>query len=252
MEIETYRLIVIIWITLAVFTFILLQFVVAPFGRHTRSDWGPMVNNTIGWVIMESASLITLLTFYLMGNGEKTLTTWIFVGLWAAHYINRSFIYPFRQKDKKKKMPLVIMIFAICFNFMNGFVNGYYLGNFTDKYTIDWLYSPFFILGLIMFIGGMFINDKSDAMLLALRKPGEKGYKIPKGFLFNYVSCPNHLGEIIEWFGFAVLTMNIASFSFAIWTFANLAPRSQAHHRWYKEYFPDYPKKRKAVIPRLL
>jgi steroid 5-alpha reductase family enzyme len=98
----------------------------------------------------------------------------------------------------------------------------------------------------------MVINDKSDAMLLSLRKPEEKGYKIPHGFLFKYISCPNHFGEILEWLGFAILSWNIASLSFAIWTFANLAPRAIAHHRWYKEHFPNYPRKRKAVLPRLL
>ncbi len=252
MNFLNFEFIVFGWTTLAIFTFILLQFVVAPFGRHTRSDWGPMVNNTIGWVIMESVSLITFLFFYLSGDADKTIVTWIFAALWTAHYINRSFIYPFRQKDRKKKMPLVIMLFAICFNFMNGFLNGYFIGNFNDNYSLNWLFSIPFILGLILFIGGMIINDRSDAILLSLRKPGEKGYKIPRGFLFKYVSCPNHFGEIIEWFGFAILTWNIASLSFAIWTFANLVPRSMAHHKWYKSHFPDYPIKRKAVLPRLL
>lgn len=252
MDYATFSLIVFIWMGLAVFTFILLQFVTAPFGRHTRTDWGPMVNNSFAWMIMESVSLITFLYFFLSGSTDKSITMWVIASLWVAHYINRSFIYPFRQKDKKKKMPLVIMIFAITFNFMNGFLNGYYIGNFGDQYIVSWLWSAPFIIGLILFIGGMIINDKSDAMLLSLRKPGEKGYKIPRGFLFKYISCPNHFGEIIEWIGFAILTLNIASFSFAIWTFANLAPRSMAHHKWYKSHFSDYPKNRKAVIPRLL
>lgn len=147
-------------------------------------------------------------------------------------------------------MPVAIMVSAIFFNLMNGFLNGYYLGNFVS-YAVDWLYAPQFIVGFILFIAGFYINNKSDTMLLNLRKPGETGYKIPRGFLFEKVSCPNHLGEIIEWSGFAIMTWNIASFSFALWTFANLAPRSEAHHKWYKEKFEDYPKERKAVIPFL-
>jgi hypothetical protein len=252
MNFSTFEYIVYSWIALAFFAFILLQFVVAPFGRHTRKDWAPLVNNTLAWVIMESVSIFTFLYSFLSGEADKTIVTWIFAALWSAHYINRSFIYPFRQKDRKKKMPLAIMLSAIGFNFMNGFINGYYIGNFNELYSNSWLFSIPFIVGLIIFIAGMFINDKSDAMLLALRKPGEKGYKIPRGFLFKYISCPNHFGEIIEWIGFAILTWNIASLSFAIWTFANLAPRSIAHHKWYKSNFPEYPKKRKAVIPRLL
>jgi steroid 5-alpha reductase family enzyme len=247
----TFYYIVLAWSILAVLTYIMLsRFIVAPFGRHTRKDFGPMINNTLGWVIMESVSLIVFLYFFISGSGEKSMINWLFAALWSAHYINRSFIYPFRQKNKKRKMPVAIFISAIFFNMMNGFLNGYYLGNFVT-YATDWLYSPQFIIGIILFIGGMIINDKSDAMLLALRKPGESGYKIPRGFLFEKVSCPNHLGEIIEWTGYAIMTWNIASFSFALWTFANLAPRSEAHHKWYKEHFKDYPKNRKAVIPFL-
>ena len=85
-----------------------------------------------------------------------------------------------------------------------------------------------------------------------MRKPGETGYKIPKGGLFKYISCPNHFGEILEWIGFAIMCWNLAAFAFAIWTVANLIPRAVSHHKWYKENFENYPTKRKAVIPFLL
>lgn len=69
--------------------------------------------------------------------------------------------------------------------------------------------------------------------------------------LFKYVSCPNYLGEIIQWAGWALLTMSPAGLVFLIWTIANLAPRALAHHRWYKETFQDYPDERKALLPGL-
>ena len=37
-----------------------------------------------------------------------------------------------------------------------------------------------------------------------LRKPGDKAYYIPRGGCFELVSGANFLGEIIEWFGFAI------------------------------------------------
>jgi len=78
---------------------------------------------------------------------------------------------------------------------------------------------------------------------------GETGYKIPHGGLFERVSCPNYLGEIIEWSGWALATWCLPGLSFAVWTFANLAPRARAHHRWYRAKFPEYPEERKALIP---
>jgi protein-S-isoprenylcysteine O-methyltransferase Ste14 len=239
------------WIVLAVITFIYLFKMIAPFGRHTSTKFGPMMNNNLGWCIMEIPSLLSLSYFFFSGKNDPTPFTLAIYALWAAHYINRSFIYPFRQKNKQKEIPVLIVASAICFNLVNGFFNGYYLGNFAD-YNNSWFMTIPFIAGLILFLGGMIMNLRADNVLLNLRKPGESGYKIPTGGMFKYVSCPNLLGEIIEWIGFAVLAMNPAALSFAIWTVANLLPRAIAHHRWYKNQFPNYPKERAAVIPGLI
>ncbi len=60
------------------------------------------------------------------------------------------------------------------------------------------------------------------------------------------------MGEIIQWAGWALLTLSPAGLVFLIWTIANLVPRALAHHRWYRETFPDYPEERKALVPGLL
>ena len=109
-----------------------------------------------------------------------------------------------------------------------------------------------FIVGIGLFAIGMTININSDNNLFSLREDGSTGYKIPRGGLFDKVSCPNYLGEITEWLGFAIATWSLAGFTFAIWTFCNLAPRAFTHHRWYKEEFADYPTNRKALIPFLI
>jgi steroid 5-alpha reductase family enzyme len=146
-------------------------------------------------------------------------------------------------------MPLVIVFSAIFFNLINASLNGYYLGYLSKGYPADWLLDPRFIIGIIIFILGFFTNQISDQILLNLRKGGKTGYYIPTGWLYKYVSCPNFLGEIMEWTGFAIMAWNLPALSFALWTAANLIPRALAHHKWYKQTFPDYPKSRKAVIP---
>jgi len=77
-------------------------------------------------------------------------------------------------------------------------------------------------------------------------------YKIPNGGLFRWISCPNYLGEIIEWVGWALATWSLPGMSFALWTAANLIPRAISHHKWYKTKFKDYPHRRKAIIPGVL
>ena len=177
---------------------------------------------------------------------------WLIFCLWNAHYLNRSLIYPIRTKTGGKQIPIAIVASAIFFNTVNGSINGYYLGSIGGEYPENWWYDGRFIIGLLLFIAGAWINIWSDNKLLALRKPGESGYHVPRGGMFEWVSCPNHLGEIIEWTGFAILCWNLPALSFAIWTAANLIPRSWSHHQWYRRYFPHYPAQRKAVLPRIL
>jgi steroid 5-alpha reductase family enzyme len=104
---------------------------------------------------------------------------------------------------------------------------------------------------VILFIAGMGINIKSDNMLFDLRVNGATDYKIPRGGLFQWISCPNYLGEILEWWGWALATWSLAGLTFAVWGVANLVPRARANHLWYKENFIEYPKERKALIPKI-
>ncbi|MCK9399654.1 MAG: 3-oxo-5-alpha-steroid 4-dehydrogenase [Bacteroidales bacterium] len=150
-------------------------------------------------------------------------------------------------------MPILIMLSAVFFNLINAGLNGYWLGFIAPAYPENWMTDPRFILGGIIFIGGFIINQAADKKLIGLRKGGKMGYFIPRGGLFNYISCPNFFGEIIEWSGFALMAWNLPALSFAVWTAANLIPRALDHHKWYKSCFKEeYPKSRKAVIPFLI
>jgi len=236
------------WLAMACVIFVLAIRFKAPYGRHTSAKWGPLMDNKSGWFLMELPALLLPIYCCLTATQARGTVVWILLFAFCFHYFNRVVIFPLRIKTKGKKIPVIIVVFALIFNLFNGLNIGYFLGNIA-RYSIDWLYDIRFIAGSILFITGMLINWKSDAILINLRKPGETGYKIPKGFLFEKISCPNHFGEIIEWIGFAILTWSLPALGFAVWTIANLIPRSLNHHKWYQDTFVDYPKDRKAVLP---
>jgi hypothetical protein len=227
-------------------------FVIAPYGRHIRADWGRVMSNQLGWCLMELVSLVVFAGLFLLGPNVKTAPMWIFFALWCAHYINRSLIFPWRTRTKGKTIPLAIVGSAMGFNVVNAGLNGLYLGWFGDIYPDAWLADPRFIAGLAIFAAGAGINIWADNKLIGLRRDGTQGYTIPRGGLFEIVSCPNHMGEVIQWTGFALMCWNLPALSFAVWTFANLVPRAVSHHKWYRRTFPDYPPARRAVIPALL
>ncbi len=244
----TYQSILYGWIVLAVIIFFLLLKITAPYGRHTSSKWGPLVSNKWGWLIMELPVLLVLWIFLFPHLDSLHTVSWIMIGLFCLHYINRVFIFPFRLHTKGKKMPLIIMLSAVFFSIMNGFSFGFYFTHFAN-YSTDWFADIRFIAGVFLFFSGLYINWKADDILINLRKRDETDYKIPQGWLFNKISCPNLFGELIEWLGFALLCWNLPAFTFLIWTAANLIPRALSHHKWYKEKFKEYPADRKAILP---
>lgn len=235
----------------AVAVFVSLQFVAAPYGRHARAGWGPVVPSRWGWVVMEAVAAVALLYFFFRQQPDTTPTLWVFLILWEVHYINRSFVYPFRMRTQGKSNPLAVVLMAMAFNTWNGYLNGHWLGIHAEQYTSEWMRQPNFIAGLALFVAGFAINVHSDEILLRLRRGANTGYSIPRGGLFRYVSCPNYFGELIEWCGWALMTWSPAGLVFALWTAANLVPRARSHHQWYREQFADYPPERKAIIPFL-
>ena len=239
------------WMTIACMTMLVVFRVRAPYGRHVRPGWGPVIPARLGWVLMESPALFGVLGFYLVSDYRGDIARMAFMTLWIIHYGYRTLIYPFRAKLSARPMPLVIALMAIGFNGVNATLLGYGLFIMPIDFGSAWLETPQFCFGLILFVAGYTINHWSDAILFRLRGPGETGYKIPNGGLYRWVSCPNYLGEIIEWIGFAVLTWSLPAACFVLWTVANLAPRARDHHRWYLKTFEAYPQERKALIPYL-
>lgn len=248
MDLDALNEITLTWIAIGLLLSAIQLKVTAPYGRHFSRNWGPSISYRLGWIIMEIVSPLTFAHFFWHGSAGKSTAHWFLFALWMLHYLNRSLIYPFRARMGGKEIPLTIVASAVFFNLVNGFLNGYWLGNFA-AFSGNWFASANVILGGILFFTGAFINIQSDNILIRLRQPGDRGYRIPQGGFFRWVSCPNHFGEILEWCGYALMAWSLPALSFAIWTAANLIPRALSHHRWYHRQFPDYPKERKAVVP---
>lgn len=253
MDKSTFDLLIWLWTATALIIFLVLLFVTAPYGRHSKRTWGITIPDRLGWIIMEIPAPLIFITLVVIGDAPKSVTVWVVTGLYLMHYINRAIVYPLRIRTTGKVMPLAVAVMAVSFNFINAGFLGYYTGTLHTHFSNEWLTDPRFIAGLAVFITGMAINLTSDEKLIHLRKKrASGGYQIPRGGLFEKVSCPNFLGEIVEWGGYALLCWSLPAFSFFVWTFCNLAPRALSHHKWYRGYFTDYPQERKAVVPYIL
>ncbi|CAB5372788.1 unnamed protein product [Rhizophagus irregularis] len=296
-EVEFYNKVLSFYCYLPIIFFIFLLFSKAFYGKFHIKELGFLnLPGKLGWSLMELVSPATFLYSFLAPSpfidhnddeisetsinlSSYTTSQKILVSLFLIHYINRSIIYTYRAPNIA---PINLMVFssAILFNLINGYSIGRWISVF-GNYPEEKYKELSFILGVIIFFIGMWINIDHDNILFELRRKNQskislekkfdiknddeknqsddsnnsmndirKKYFIPNEKLFYYVSCPSYLGETIEWIGFAIACWySLPALLFALATPANLFPRARQTLKWYRENFKEYPKERKAIIP---
>lgn len=250
---EVFNIVLSVMALSAVVVFLCLLKVEAGYGVAYTKKWGPAVNNKLGWILMEAPVFFAMLWLWLSSDRRGDTVLVVMALLFLFHYFQRSFVFPFLIKGKSV-MPLSVILMGVTFNTLNAYMIGgwlFYVSPVDYYGGVSWLMSPMFIVGCVIFFVGMAINWHSDYIIRHLRKPGDTGHYIPRGGMFRYVTSANYFGEFLEWCGFALLTFSAAGAVFALWTFANLAPRARKLHQRYEREFGDEYKKlnRKYILP---
>ena len=237
-------------LALAPVVFLVSLFVTAPYGRYGRPRWsGPDLPSRIAWMLMEMPQLVGFAAWFVIGE-RRDPAALVFLGMWTYHYVYRTLVYPFLPRSSTMSLSVVASGFVLNTGF--SYLNGRWLFSLGPERGADWLADPRFMVGVVFFFGGWILCASSDRILRGLRRPGEKGHRIPTGGAFRWVTSPNYLGEIVMWAGWATATWSLAALAIALVTAANLVPRALRNHRWYREKFPDYPAGRKALVPFVL
>ncbi len=250
---EVFDTVLLVMALSAVVVFLCLLKVEAGYGVAYTKKWGPAVNNKLGWILMEAPVFFAMLWLWLSSDRRGDTVLVVMALLFLFHYFQRSFVFPFLIKGKSV-MPLSVILMGVTFNTLNAYMIGgwlFYVSPVDYYGGVSWLMSPMFIVGCVIFFVGMAINWHSDYIIRHLRKPGDTGHYIPRGGMFRYVTSANYFGEFLEWCGFALLTFSAAGAVFALWTFANLAPRARKLHQRYEREFGDEYKRlnRKYILP---
>lgn len=250
MDIRTFNIALYAMIFVALIVFVALYFVNACYGMFNDGKWGRNVSNKLGWVVMESPVVVILIVMWFLSARRSMPVPTLMTGFMLLHYVQRAFVFPLLIKSKSS-MPIAIVALAILFNLMNASIQGGWILYLSpvDMYTPEWLSTPQFIAGTVLFFTGMGVNIHSDYVIRNLRKPGDTRHYLPQKGMYKYVTSSNYFGEIVEWIGFAVLTWSLAGAVFAVWTCANLIPRANSIYKRYRSEFGDEVGKRKRVIP---
>jgi len=222
------------------------------YGRYTTQEDSKYklitVQSPAAWIMMNIPGiLIPFWIYYYLEWRPLNETGVALVSMWLLHYTWRALLYPFLIRGGKN-IPFSTFTLGWMYCFANSIVQMMHINGYQAQQEF-----PLMVFGLTVFLFGLAINIFHDILLRGLRKKGEKGYRIPQGGLFEFVSCPNYLGEMIEWTGFALASgFALTPVAHAVFMCCFLGPRALQHHEWYFANFKKYPADRKALIPMLL
>ena len=218
----------------------------------------PVIPSRISWIIQECPCVFVTIFFLIYYHENLNLKNILVTAPFLIHYIHRTFIFPFViHSSKNNPLEITLMAFTFCF------FNALMINRSIFCLIIDYIEENFWLhyfYGLATFGLGMYINIHSDYSMIKQRnanKDTNNKYIIPRGFMYELISCPNYFGELVEWLGFFVLSNSFSGLVFFVSTFANLFPRAIQYHQWYKNKFKDefhsdkILTQRKAIVPFL-
>jgi very-long-chain enoyl-CoA reductase len=105
-------------------------------------------------------------------------------------------------------------------------------------------------LGIVIYLYGEISNFITHLNLASLRSRGGTERKIPHGYGFNIVTCPNYMFELVSWIGVLLVTRTAGAvlfFGLALWKMNQWGMKKE---RAYRIEFPDtYKRKDHYVVP---
>ncbi|CAG9791747.1 unnamed protein product [Diatraea saccharalis] len=111
---------------------------------------------------------------------------------------------------------------------------------------------------VLIFMWAWYEQYQSNIIFANLRKDKKSGqvitedHRVPNGRMFQYVSSPHRMCEVILYTVLLLLIPTRTFFCIYLWVLANQIQTAIQAHEWYKKTFNNYPKNRFAIFPGIL
>ncbi|KAF9103007.1 3-oxo-5a-steroid 4- dehydrogenase [Mortierella sp. AM989] len=227
-------------------------------GSVTFKDLGPQISwRTVFLIEYGGPLLIHPLIYYLPSvfyrqtfehSWMQTVTYWMVM----LHFLKREYETLFVHRFSHGTMP-----------FRNVFKNSAHYHLLSGLNLAYWVYGPWNAAGsklaersdalvygcIALFIFGELSNFHTHVTLRNLRPVGTRVRRVPRGYGFDWVSCPNYFFEAVSWLAVCILTMSWSAHLFFVVAVGQMYIWAIKKHKGYRKEFSDYPRGRKAMFP---
>jgi len=208
----------------------------------------PRVHNIVSYV----GALVVLPSVVVARGGlsvaERAASLALPVVLWALHFLRRALESLWLHRYSKPRFPLGDALVEYAYYWGFGAWMAWSLSAAPPAIGLaSWL-------GVALFLVGELGNHRCHRMLAALRPTGGNERPIPRGFLFEWISCPHYFFELTTWAGFALVVRSLSAWVFLALGASILGAWAWQRHRDYRQRFDGrdgvhYPRGRRALVP---
>jgi very-long-chain enoyl-CoA reductase len=109
------------------------------------------------------------------------------------------------------------------------------------------------VIGVALYVFGQIANARVHLYLSSLRPTGTTEKKIPVGYGFSFVTCPNYMYELIVWAGLILVSRDVTVIATILTGSLYMYSWGKGKESAYRKQFGDrYKKKRYVMLPGLL
>lgn len=224
--------------------------------EYSKFGHGGSLPSRLGMTIAYGGGFVlSFLANRFFGIDMSITAAWVIVWLVRLHFIRRMTEILFVHRYSGKMGTSAVAIICNLYSTLS-VITSLQLSLLSVAEIEQLSQRTLFPIGIAIFLLGAFINSYHHILLASLRRPNaaanQQQYAFPKGGLFKFVVCPHYLGEIITFFGFALVFPYASAWSTAIATLFYLSGRSMATLAWYKKNkLIPHGSSRKRLIPFL-
>jgi len=183
------------------------------------------------------------------GARSSTTVQWIVLFCWILHFLKRELETVFLHKFSNDKMPLKSLIKNCLYYWTAGFAVGYTV-NDSRHFCLSGYALYICLVGFLVAEG---LNFLAHLHLANLRPGTSKAVRLPTGWMWDYVTCPNYSAEILSWIFFCLLARSfIAAMFTAVGSYQMLLWASKKHARLCAMFPGQFSPSRRLLIPYLL